>query len=162
MTGGSVTPWAALRIRTRDRRSRAEYRDCIVRLPAHGASSRRRSNSDLNVNSFEICAKLDLRSWGRLVRVVQRQRVRTRCTAHNAISPGVRITIRNADDGSALGNPGPAGWARFADDTCWSAVGRKHATNNQAELTAVLQFFRATALLNNDLLILCDSQFVTK
>jgi ribonuclease HI len=70
------------------------------------------------------------------------------------------MTIRTAADGSALGNPGPAGWAWYVDDTCWAAGGWKHATNNQAELTAVLQFFRATAHLDDDLLILCDSQYV--
>lgn len=70
------------------------------------------------------------------------------------------MTIRAAADGSALGNPGPAGWAWYVDNTCWAAGGWKHATNNQAELTAVLQFFRATAHLDDDLLILCDSQYV--
>ena len=70
------------------------------------------------------------------------------------------MTIRTAADGSALGNPGPAGWAWYVDDTCWAAGGWKHATNNQAELTAVLQFFRATAHLDDELLILCDSQYV--
>lgn len=70
------------------------------------------------------------------------------------------MTIRAAADGSALGNPGPAGWAWYVDDSCWAAGGWKHATNNQAELTAVLQLFRATAHLSDDLLILCDSQYV--
>lgn len=70
------------------------------------------------------------------------------------------MTIRAAADGSALGNPGPAGWAWYVDDSSWAAGGWKHATNNQAELTAVLQLFRATAHLPDDLLILCDSQYV--
>jgi ribonuclease HI len=70
------------------------------------------------------------------------------------------MTIRAAADGSALGNPGPAGWAWYVDDTCWAAGGWKHATNNQGELMAVLQFFRATEHLDEDLLILCDSQYV--
>ncbi|QNE46507.1 ribonuclease HI [Glaciihabitans sp. INWT7] len=70
------------------------------------------------------------------------------------------MTIRAAADGSALGNPGPAGWAWYVDDSCWAAGGWKHATNNQAELTAVLQFLRATSHLDDDLLILCDSQYV--
>ncbi|WP_394770957.1 RNase H family protein [Lacisediminihabitans sp.] len=68
--------------------------------------------------------------------------------------------IRAAADGSALGNPGPAGWAWYVDDGCWAAGGWKHATNNQAELMAVLQLFRATAHLDDDLLVLCDSQYV--
>lgn len=70
------------------------------------------------------------------------------------------MTIRAAADGSALGNPGPAGWAWYVDDTCWAAGGWKHATNNQGELMAVLQLFRATAHLSDDLLVLCDSQYV--
>lgn len=70
------------------------------------------------------------------------------------------MTIRAAADGSALGNPGPAGWAWYVDDGCWAAGGWKHATNNQGELMAVLQLFRATAHLDDDLLILCDSQYV--
>ena len=70
------------------------------------------------------------------------------------------MTITAAADGSALGNPGPAGWAWYVDDNCWAAGGWKHATNNQGELMAVLEFFRATAHLNDDVLLLCDSQYV--
>ncbi|HKH08989.1 MAG TPA: RNase H family protein [Agromyces sp.] len=65
-----------------------------------------------------------------------------------------------AADGSALGNPGPAGWAWYVDDSCWAAGGWKHATNNQGELKAVLELFRATAHLDDDLLVQCDSQYV--
>jgi ribonuclease HI len=65
-----------------------------------------------------------------------------------------------AADGSALGNPGPAGWAWYVDDTCWAAGGWPHATNNQAELTAVLELFRATAHLDDEVHVLCDSQYV--
>nr|WP_141916277.1 ribonuclease H [Klugiella xanthotipulae]TQM66167.1 ribonuclease HI [Klugiella xanthotipulae] len=70
------------------------------------------------------------------------------------------MSIRVAADGSALGNPGPAGWAWYVDDSCWAAGGWKHATNNQAELRAVLEFLRATEHLSDDLHILCDSQYV--
>ena len=70
------------------------------------------------------------------------------------------MTITAAADGSALGNPGPAGWAWYVDDANWGAGGWKHATNNQGELKAVLELFRATAHLDDDLLILCDSQYV--
>ncbi len=70
------------------------------------------------------------------------------------------MTITAAADGSALGNPGPAGWAWYVDDDCWAAGGWKHATNNQGELKAVLELFRATAHLDEDLLVLCDSQYV--
>jgi ribonuclease HI len=70
------------------------------------------------------------------------------------------MTITAAADGSALGNPGPAGWSWYVDDDCWAAGGWKHATNNQGELTAVLELFRATAHVDDDLVILCDSQYV--
>lgn len=70
------------------------------------------------------------------------------------------MTITAAADGSALGNPGPAGWAWYVNDECWAAGGWKHATNNQGELKAVLELFRATAHLDDDLHILCDSQYV--
>jgi ribonuclease HI len=70
------------------------------------------------------------------------------------------MTITAAADGSALGNPGPAGWAWYIDDNNWAAGGWKHATNNQGELKAVLELFRATAHVDDDLLVLCDSQYV--
>ena len=70
------------------------------------------------------------------------------------------MTITAAADGSALGNPGPAGWAWYVDNSSWAAGGWKHATNNQGELKAVLELFRATAHLDDDLLVLCDSQYV--
>lgn len=72
------------------------------------------------------------------------------------------MTITVAADGSALGNPGPAGWAWVVDENTWGAGGWKHATNNQAELKAVLEFLRATAHLDDDLRIICDSQYVIK
>ncbi|WP_353827161.1 ribonuclease H family protein [Agromyces sp. SYSU T0242] len=65
-----------------------------------------------------------------------------------------------AADGSALGNPGPAGWCWYVDDGCWAAGGWPRATNNQGELTAVLELFRATAHLDDELLVQCDSQYV--
>jgi len=70
------------------------------------------------------------------------------------------MTITAAADGSALGNPGPAGWAWYIDDDTWAAGGWKHATNNQGELMAVLDLFRSTAHVDDDLLVLCDSQYV--
>ncbi len=72
----------------------------------------------------------------------------------------VVMTITAAADGSALGNPGPAGWAWYVSDDCWAAGGFAHATNNQGELTAVLELFRATAHRDDELHILCDSQYV--
>lgn len=71
------------------------------------------------------------------------------------------MTIIAAADGSALGNPGPAGWAWYVDDDCWAAGGWPHGTNNMGELMAVLDLFRATAHLPQEPLhILCDSQYV--
>ncbi|MET3920198.1 ribonuclease HI family protein [Arthrobacter sp. UYEF20] len=71
------------------------------------------------------------------------------------------MTITAAADGSALGNPGPAGWAWYVNDDCWRAGGWPHGTNNMGELMAVLDLFRATAHLpGEDLHILCDSQYV--
>ncbi|MDQ4490876.1 ribonuclease HI family protein [Sinomonas sp. ASV486] len=71
------------------------------------------------------------------------------------------MTITAAADGSALGNPGPAGWAWYVDDEHWHAGGWPHGTNNQGELMAVLDLFRSTAhMADEPLLILCDSQYV--
>lgn len=70
------------------------------------------------------------------------------------------MTITAAADGSALGNPGPAGWAWYVDDSTWAAGGWERATNNQGELMAVLDLLRATAHVDDDLHILCDSQYV--
>jgi ribonuclease HI len=71
------------------------------------------------------------------------------------------VTITAAADGSALGNPGPAGWAWYVNDDCWRAGGWPHGTNNQGELMAVLDLFRSTAHIpQEDLRILCDSQYV--
>lgn len=69
------------------------------------------------------------------------------------------MTITAAADGSALGNPGPAGWAWFVDEQNWAAGGWPHGTNNMGELRAVLELFHATAETDEDLLILCDSQY---
>ena len=71
-----------------------------------------------------------------------------------------RVSIIAAADGSALGNPGPAGWAWYVDDTCWAAGGWAHGTNNKGELTAVLDLLQQTAHLSEDLLVYCDSTYV--
>jgi ribonuclease HI len=70
------------------------------------------------------------------------------------------VTIIAAADGSALGNPGPAGWAWYVDDDCWAAGGWAHGTNNMGELTGVLDLLQQTAHLDEDLLIYCDSTYV--
>lgn len=70
------------------------------------------------------------------------------------------MTITAAADGSALGNPGPNGWAWYIDDDNWAAGGSPHGTNNQGELQAVLELLRATAGTDESLLIMCDSKYV--
>jgi ribonuclease HI len=70
------------------------------------------------------------------------------------------VTITAAADGSALGNPGPAGWGWYVDESRWAAGGWPHGTNNQGELTAVLDLLTQTAHLSDDLVIYCDSQYV--
>lgn len=74
------------------------------------------------------------------------------------------MTITAAADGSALGNPGPAGWAWYIDDDTWRAGGWPHGTNNMGELKAVLDLLESTAsepsTAGEPLLVLCDSQYV--
>ena len=70
------------------------------------------------------------------------------------------MTIIAAADGSALGNPGPAGWAWYVDEGCWAAGGWPESTNNRGELTAVLELLGGSALTEEDLLIQADSQYV--
>ena len=70
------------------------------------------------------------------------------------------MTIIAAADGSALGNPGPMGWAWYIDDNSWAAGGAPYGTNNIGELTAVLELLRATAHTDDDVLIHCDSRYV--
>ncbi|KUG56539.1 DUF4440 domain-containing protein [Kocuria rosea subsp. polaris] len=71
------------------------------------------------------------------------------------------MTITAAADGSALGNPGPAGWAWYIDDNTWRAGGWPHGTNNMGELKAVLDLLEATAHRREEpLRVLCDSQYV--
>ncbi|WP_139719563.1 ribonuclease HI family protein [Serinicoccus chungangensis] len=72
------------------------------------------------------------------------------------------MTVVAAADGSALGNPGPAGWGWYVDDDRWASGGWKHGTNNMGELTAVLDLLQQTADLDEDLLVLCDSQYAIK
>lgn len=66
-----------------------------------------------------------------------------------------------AADGSALGNPGPAGWAWYIDNDHWASGGWAHGTNNMGELKAVLDLFEATASRPEaKLRVYCDSQYV--
>ncbi|MDQ4215080.1 ribonuclease H [Microbacterium capsulatum] len=70
------------------------------------------------------------------------------------------MTITAAADGSALGNPGPNGWAWYIDDKRWAAGGSPHGTNNQGELRAVLELLQATTGIDEPLVIECDSRYV--
>lgn len=71
------------------------------------------------------------------------------------------MTITASADGSALGNPGPAGWAWYIDESTWAAGGWPHGTNNMGELKAVLDLLEATAVdADQHLHVLCDSQYV--
>lgn len=66
-----------------------------------------------------------------------------------------------AVDGSALSNPGPAGWAWYIDPDNWQAGGWPSGTNNMGELRAVLELLQATTpVAEQPLRILCDSQYV--
>jgi ribonuclease HI len=64
-----------------------------------------------------------------------------------------------ATDGSALGNPGPAGWCWYINDQNWQAGGILHGTNNQGELTAVHRALSATRSVTRPLVIECDSKY---
>lgn len=70
------------------------------------------------------------------------------------------MTITAAADGSALGNPGPAGWGWYVDDAHWACGGWPNGTNNMGELMAVLDLLQQTAHLDDDLHVICDSTYV--
>ncbi len=70
------------------------------------------------------------------------------------------MTLTAAADGSALGNPGPAGWGWYVDADRWACGGWPHGTNNMGELTAVLDLLQQTAALDDDLHVICDSMYV--
>lgn len=64
-----------------------------------------------------------------------------------------------ATDGSAIGNPGPAGWAWVTEDGREGFAGARHSTNNRMELRAVLELLLGT---DNDepLVVQTDSEYV--
>ncbi|WP_110239680.1 RNase H family protein [Nocardioides gilvus] len=70
------------------------------------------------------------------------------------------MTIIAAADGSALGNPGPAGWGWYSDDDHWACGGWPNGTNNMGELMAVLDLLQQTAHLDEPLHVICDSTYV--
>lgn len=69
--------------------------------------------------------------------------------------------IEVATDGSCLGNPGPAGWAWYVDDTTWACGSWAHGTNNMGELAAIAHA-AAELPAEADLRILADSQYAIK
>lgn len=73
------------------------------------------------------------------------------------------MTITAAVDGSALGNPGPAGWAWVVSPDAWAAGGFPKATNNIGELMALVRLLEDTAeagFADEPLVVLADSQYV--
>lgn len=70
------------------------------------------------------------------------------------------MTIIAAADGSALGNPGPAGWGWYVDRDHWASGGWDHGTNNMGELMAVLDLLQQTAHVDEELHVFCDSTYV--
>ena len=74
---------------------------------------------------------------------------------------GYQVTkpLQVATDGSALGNPGPGGWAWYVNSYTWASGGRAHTTNNAMELAAVLDLLDATDP-GQALIILADSRYV--
>lgn len=80
-------------------------------------------------------------------------------TAVPADTQPVTYLVVAATDGSAINNPhGPAGWAWFVSQDCWAAGGFTQASNQVAELFAVLALLRAVPR-EYELLIRTDSQF---
>jgi ribonuclease HI len=72
---------------------------------------------------------------------------------------GVSKIVVAATDGSAINNPhGPAGWAWFVSEDCWAAGGFTKASNQVAELFAVLALLRAVPR-EYEVLVRTDSQF---
>lgn len=66
-------------------------------------------------------------------------------------------------DGSSLGNPGPSGWGAVLvigeRHVIELGGGKKHATNNEMELTAVLEALKALAHESGDVTIYTDSSY---
>src|SRR5690606_36680487 len=77
-----------------------------------------------------------------------------------AVAGSAPVTIIAAADGSALGNPGPAGWGWYSDDDHWACGGWPNGTNNMGELMAVLDLLQQTAHLDEPLHVICDSTYV--
>lgn len=80
-------------------------------------------------------------------------------TSWRADALGVKKTVIVATDGSAINNPkGPAGWAWFVDESNWGAGAFSQASNQVAEIFAVLAALRAIPS-EYAVLVRSDSQF---
>jgi ribonuclease HI len=62
-------------------------------------------------------------------------------------------------DGSALGNPGPAGWAWVCASGEWGSGNQATGTNNQMELRAILEALRHVGQDAESVLIRSDSRY---
>lgn len=118
-----------------------------------------------------VAPRLDIHSRNRALRahlagaVKSSQTKRQNGPAHRAAQKEGIVNstqeIIAAADGSALGNPGPAGWGWYIDEDHWACGGWEHGTNNMGELKAVLDLFEATASRPEaKLRVYCDSQYV--
>ncbi len=82
------------------------------------------------------------------------------------IKPDCEIVVYT--DGAALGNPGPAGWAALLRFVCGGKTvyekqisgALAHATNNQAELLAVIHALEAIRDRRYPVRVVADSQYV--
>lgn len=71
------------------------------------------------------------------------------------------LPIIAATDGSARGNPGPAGWAWYISERSWAAGCAKSATNNAMEFLALADLLEATKhLAHRPLEVRADSRLV--
>lgn len=68
-------------------------------------------------------------------------------------------TTTAATDGSALGNPGPGGWAWVTEDGREGYAGARRSTNNRMELRAVLELLLAVNP-SGTLIVQTDSAYV--
>ena len=78
-----------------------------------------------------------------------------------AVTPPPTLWVIAATDGSCRGNPGPAGWAWAIDREAWASGGLPKATNQVAELFAVLALLRAVPR-DLPLFIQTDSEYTLK
>lgn len=67
-------------------------------------------------------------------------------------------------DGSCIGNPGPGGWGsiiRTGEKEIELSGGKKHTTNNEMELTGVIEALKSLKG-PSDVIVTTDSQYVVK